>query len=284
MRMDLIRTAYVADMQLWSDSAELTRVRWFFCEPGAKQFPGPHPFGSWYTWDRKDGVPPPPVGEKAYIGYDKGANPLGYTGERSCGPLAAKLDGGVHGRDPVIETDAAGWSDCCGVLPKIEVCGYSYNPDRRFFATFHADLGGPAAVLDQLSTFLFLDDPLTPNWRLWRSEWVNIVGTEDWQGVPYQVRVQAELPLIEGEGCSPKVGIDVRGHGASGPLVVTSTAAGNNEDWPAGPVAAFQIRVQGGVHTIPGGVGNDNNPPGTLHFTSNATSIGGVIVDLNQIP
>jgi len=112
-KMDLIRSAYVTKMKLWADSDEEVEVRWFFADADAKWAPGPHPFGSWWTWDRKDGVEPGPLGEQRYVRYDRGANDLGYGGSHHCGSDAAFRGGGVHGVDSVITTNADGGADCC---------------------------------------------------------------------------------------------------------------------------------------------------------------------------
>jgi len=122
MVCDRIRTGYVARMRLWVDSDEEVEVRWFRAAPGALLLPGPHPWGSWWTWDRKDDPVPPALGEQRYVRYDLGGNDLGYEGTHHCGSAAAVSDGGLHGRDPLITTEAAGWASCCGAPPLV-VCG-----------------------------------------------------------------------------------------------------------------------------------------------------------------
>jgi hypothetical protein len=113
--MDLIRTCYRAVMRMWDgDHERLVPVRWFRCEPGALDFPGPHSFWSYKGFERgaENGGP----GEDLRFGtaYDKGNNPLGYRGVGFCGSGLAALDGGVWGRDPPIFTRHDGWADGCG--------------------------------------------------------------------------------------------------------------------------------------------------------------------------
>lgn len=134
--MDLIRSAYVCKMRLWADSDEETEVRWFFAEPGAKVMDVPHPFGSWYTWDRKDGVEPGPLGEQRYVRYDRGANDLGYGGSHYCGSDAAVRGGGVHGVDPVIATDADGGAGCCVEFLDLECRKYPKRLTLAAASTF----------------------------------------------------------------------------------------------------------------------------------------------------
>lgn len=128
MITDMLRSCYKTKMRLWRGENTETEVRWFFAPEGARVFPGPHPFGSHYTWHRKDGSPIPDIGERGYLGYDLGGNNLGYGGLDSCGSDAAKRNGGDRTVDPVIATDADGWAVCCGDKPVI--CDGRVYPER----------------------------------------------------------------------------------------------------------------------------------------------------------
>lgn len=124
--MDLLRSAYTARMKLWHDRPELTPVRWFRCEAGAKLFEPMCSFRSLKTWARetdRTGM----VGEvQEFRPWNNGANPLVYEGVQHCGTDQAMAEGGRSTRDPVIVTDSSGWATCCSGdgpenLPK-EVC------------------------------------------------------------------------------------------------------------------------------------------------------------------
>jgi len=100
-------------MKLWKDRDDLTPVRWFFCEPGAKVFERLCSFRSLKTWSR-DSDRTGMVGEvQQFRPYDKGANPLIYEGVNHCGTDLAMAGGGVSGLDKEIVTDSVGWSSCC---------------------------------------------------------------------------------------------------------------------------------------------------------------------------
>lgn len=120
--VDYIRTCYVEKMKVWQDR-EPIEVRWFRAPPGARLLPGPHPFGSMRTWDKGEFNSPQYPGEHSYVRYDKGENPIGYKGEGYCGPDVAIQEGGKTGRDPIITTEADGWSPCCGPRETVTVCG-----------------------------------------------------------------------------------------------------------------------------------------------------------------
>jgi len=111
--MDYLRSGYETFMQTWQDDPSLTRVRWFRAAPDAKFFAKEHLFGSQKTWDRGRMNPPDHPGESGYVGWTNSANPAGYQGGHHCGSDSAMSLGGVHGVDPVIETDAAGNAPCC---------------------------------------------------------------------------------------------------------------------------------------------------------------------------
>lgn len=111
--MDLVRSCYTARMRLWADSEEETEVRWTFADADAEWYPHPHSFGSWYTWERREFGPNTGIGEKSYLQYHNGGDPVGYPGDRRCGPDAAFLDGGSAARDEPIHTLADGSAPCC---------------------------------------------------------------------------------------------------------------------------------------------------------------------------
>lgn len=98
-------------MKLYRDSEQLTRVRWFWCEPDAQEIPYFHPFTS-ANWE--DGQGPGLLGEQpGYRRWDAGENKAGLLGQDFCGTQDDWENGGEvnSGRNfPV----AAEYSKCCG--------------------------------------------------------------------------------------------------------------------------------------------------------------------------
>lgn len=111
--MDYVRRCYRTKMKLWADRDELTSVRWYRAKRGAKVFTGWTRFRSNSTWNRQD--PIADLGEQfraPQTTYDRGLNVGEHTGQHFDGSLDA-WEGGVHGRDPEIHTDAFGGTKHC---------------------------------------------------------------------------------------------------------------------------------------------------------------------------
>lgn len=70
--MDYLSRCYRATVRPFRDSDRTVTVRWFFCAPGAKIFPGEHLFGS-QVWRPDIGVAPDGPGELfGHKPYDPG--------------------------------------------------------------------------------------------------------------------------------------------------------------------------------------------------------------------
>lgn len=214
MGIDYIRTAYRAKMRVWRGSEEEIEVRWFRAPEGAKLLPGPHPWGSWYSWDRKDGLEPDELGERAYVGYDKGENPLGYKGTAHCGPVPAVKDGGTRGVDPVITTAADGGAACC-FLPVVGPCGrYPQHLTAEVESTFtFCDCGAP-----QVLVFHFVETAQLPElggnighrWQALASDSPHVrFGNCSWPSgpdtLPVYARWDAMVPHAGTGVCTPHV-------------------------------------------------------------------------------
>lgn len=94
MVMDLVRSCYSTDMRFFPNRPDIvTRVRWFFTLPGAKDFPGHTRFGSGIWTDDKQNWPG--LGEVlgAPRPWNNGQAPLGYTGEFFLGNLEDFVSG-----------------------------------------------------------------------------------------------------------------------------------------------------------------------------------------------
>ena len=114
--VDLLRHCYKSKMRLWQDDPTETEIRWFRAPPGAKILDGVSVLRSWQTWLRGE-ENTSGIGEVTGISYpyDKGANPVGYTGQHQCGEKKVFERGGIHNQDPEIETEANGSAACCQV-------------------------------------------------------------------------------------------------------------------------------------------------------------------------
>ena len=116
MGMDVLRSCYAADFRFDPTQPNLrTRVEWFFCQPGAKMFPGYHRFASTHydsEYDQLDRH----LGEVEhdFPPWRNGQAPAAATGQNFCGPAAHFLDGCVAAQTPIQERDADGLLTCCG--------------------------------------------------------------------------------------------------------------------------------------------------------------------------
>jgi microcystin-dependent protein len=120
--MDVLRVGYSTPMRFWLDDQTLINVRWFRANPGAKVFPGDNSFVS-SNWDSLPQFSP--VGEDwpRVRNYDRGLNPLGYTGQSFCGDPDVWAHGAIRGVTPLIATDITGWAGCCGEEPQRQPTG-----------------------------------------------------------------------------------------------------------------------------------------------------------------
>jgi hypothetical protein len=83
--MDYLSRTYTARVRPFRDADTTVVVRWYYCAPGAKVFPGTHLFGS-QVWREVADEPPDGAGE--LFGpkpFDRGWNP-GYVGQCHVGP------------------------------------------------------------------------------------------------------------------------------------------------------------------------------------------------------
>jgi hypothetical protein len=87
MRMDDLRACYSTKFRVFIDGQErIVPARWFFCAPGAKDFPVPHSFFS-RVWDKPwEAYDDEPGESTIWKGLDRGINP-GYPGQCVIGDL-----------------------------------------------------------------------------------------------------------------------------------------------------------------------------------------------------
>jgi microcystin-dependent protein len=156
---------------LWQNDATLTRVRWFKAPEGSPLVPQPNPFVS-SIWDESRTSIQPQIGEQARVGYDreKGSNAEGYLGIRTCGPVDAWHNGGVHGKTPVITTDSFGVARCCPVAGQIGEGGAGAGGDGIFQQRALGGAGAGGSGFQAGPGYLIVSLPLYPYWVVIRAE------------------------------------------------------------------------------------------------------------------
>jgi len=120
-----MRSGYESLVKLWQDDEEVTRGRWIRMAPTTPLIDTEHVFGSLKTWDRDADNSGPEPGEKLYVEWTNGANPLGYSGDHYCGPKIAYQEGGKKTRDLILTLLPSGMSTCCTGQPTVDQCGVS---------------------------------------------------------------------------------------------------------------------------------------------------------------
>lgn len=113
--MDLLRSCYTTQMR-FTPGGEPQRVRWYFCPPGARLFPGEHSFSS-LNWTKQDTLPDEDDGAIGEVigarrTYGKGKAPAGVTGQSVCGPVDWYREGAPLTAPP-LERRADGLAICC---------------------------------------------------------------------------------------------------------------------------------------------------------------------------
>jgi hypothetical protein len=116
MAMDVLRSAKRAKMRFDPNRPDLlTDVEWFFCQPGAKVFPGPHRFAN-SVWDSEHTQADQSLGEtwQEFYPWANGVAPAVATGQDFCGDLTKFQNGVDLVNDPLVDRDAFGLPTCCG--------------------------------------------------------------------------------------------------------------------------------------------------------------------------
>lgn len=119
MAMDVLRSCYAAWFRFDPLRPDLqTRVEWFFCQPGAKVFPGYHRFGSTHYDSENDQVDRS-LGEVEhdFPPWRRGDAPAVATGQQFCGERSRFIDGCSLVATPIQERDVDGLLTCCGGAP-----------------------------------------------------------------------------------------------------------------------------------------------------------------------
>lgn len=95
MAMDVLRSCYRTEMKFWSNSDVAIPVRWYWCKPGAKVFPGHHRFGSGNWASKRENWPG--VGEVLGVPrpWDRGEPLPLVTGQQQCGSLETFENGAL---------------------------------------------------------------------------------------------------------------------------------------------------------------------------------------------
>lgn len=128
MVVDYLPRCYTTKMKMWQGEDTTCEVRWYRCEPGAKELPQRSPFRARaYYWT---GEGDPDLGEvltPQQTGYDKGANPLRFAGQHYCGDLTSFMAGGVRGVSKTLTVVEGGGTDCCRGSPPCGPVAMSYE-------------------------------------------------------------------------------------------------------------------------------------------------------------
>lgn len=143
--MDLVRSCYVTTMSFDLAGVLTAPVRWFFTDPNAEIFPGPHLFGSRNYQTCPDEALGPGEVWNAARPWSNGRRPPVLKGTGPvCGNLAWFFTG-VPSTAPRLQVDASGIPICCGVGGIGGLRTGATIPDfcQPYFTTTRPRLAGP---------------------------------------------------------------------------------------------------------------------------------------------
>lgn len=129
--MDFGRSCYTTDMQFDDAGQVVAKVRWFFAADDAKDFDGPHLFGS-TNWSTQS-LPTLGIGEvwDSDRKWSNGQRPAGANGTgRVCGPLDWFVNGCPSDAPPLTVTPT-GLAQCCVGSPGLLIGGTSVRLSKR---------------------------------------------------------------------------------------------------------------------------------------------------------